>query len=52
MERWRQELSAAAPAVPIDLDVSGVNWLTVLVDYGGQADVSDDVNLCDARLVK
>ncbi len=52
VERWRQEIAADAPAIPIDLDVSGVNWLTVLVDFGRQADVADYLNLCDARLMK
>ncbi len=51
-ERWRREITANADAIPIDLDVTGVNWLTLLVDYGQQGDVADQLNLCDARLVK
>lgn len=52
VERWRQEIAADAPAIPIDMDVAGVNWLTVLVDFGDRADVADYLNLCDARLMK
>ncbi len=51
-ERWRQEITGESAAVAIDLDLSGANWLTILVDYGERADVGDRLNLCDARLVK
>ena len=37
---------------PIDLDVSGVVVLEVLVDFGGNLDISDHLDLADAKLVK
>src|SRR5712691_2013074 len=37
---------------PIDLDVSGVVTLEVLVDFGGNLDISDHLDLADAKLVK
>jgi hypothetical protein len=51
-ERWRQEIIGDSAPASIDLDVTGANWLTILVDYGEQGDVGDHLNLCDARLVK
>ena len=40
------------PPKPLDLDISGVRRLSILVDFGEDLDVADDVDLCDARLVK
>lgn len=37
---------------PIDLDVAGVVSLEVLVDFGGNLDISDHLDLADAKLVK
>jgi hypothetical protein len=37
---------------PIDLDLTGVKRLKILVDFGGDLDVADHLNLCDARLLK
>lgn len=37
---------------PIDLDVTGVVSLDVLVDFGGNLDISDHLDLADAKLVK
>jgi hypothetical protein len=36
----------------IDLDISGVRRLTILVDYGEDADIADHLNLCNARITK
>lgn len=44
-------LTGQTPALPIELDISGVRRLVILVDYGEDLDVSDYLNLCDARLV-
>ncbi len=37
---------------PIDLDVEGVVMLEILVDFGGNLDISDHLDLADAKLVK
>ncbi len=37
---------------PIDLDVAGIVSLDVLVDFGGNLDISDHLDLADAKLVK
>jgi hypothetical protein len=36
----------------IDLDVQGIKRLRIVVDFGGNLDTGDWLNLCDARLVK
>lgn len=40
------------PPLPIDVDLSGVGRLEILVDFGGDLDVGDHVDLCQARIVK
>ena len=37
---------------PIDVDLTGVRRLTILVDFGGDLDVADHLDLCEARIVK
>lgn len=51
-ELYRKELQAEQSAVELDLDLSGVNRLRILVDYGDNSGVADRVNICDARLLK
>jgi len=36
----------------VDLDVKGVNRLKITVDYGEDLDVSDHLDLCEARILK
>jgi hypothetical protein len=36
----------------IDLDISGTRRLDILVDYGKNTDVGDQLDLCNARIVK
>jgi len=36
----------------LDLDVSGVHNLEILVDFGGDLDIADHLDLADAKLVK
>jgi hypothetical protein len=43
--------SDTAPA-RIDLDLSGVNRLTVRVAYGDRSELGDHVSLCDAKFLK
>ncbi len=39
-------------AFPVHLDITGVNRLKILVDFGDEMDIADHLNLCDARLTK
>ena len=36
----------------VDLDIKGVNRLKITVDYGEDLDVSDHLDLCEARILK
>lgn len=36
----------------IDVDVSSFNRLTILVDFGNEMDISDHLNLCNAKLTQ
>ncbi len=36
----------------IDEDISGFKRLTILVDFGDNSDISDHLNLCNARITK
>jgi hypothetical protein len=40
------------PPLPIELDVSGVRRLSVLVDFGAEMDMSDHLDLCEARVIQ
>ena len=51
-ELFRAEIHGNMSPIHLKLDVSGANWLTILVDYGDASDVADRLNLCDARLTK
>mgnify|MGYP003493769952 CR=1 FL=1 len=37
---------------PVDLDVSGIRDLDILVDFGADLDISDHLDLCDAKVIK
>ncbi len=37
---------------PLDLDVAGVRDLDILVDFGGDLDIADHLDLADARVLK
>lgn len=45
-------LTGREPSRPIDLDLTGVHRLSILVDYGEDLDVSDHVDLGEARVLK
>lgn len=45
-------LRGTDPPKPIDLDLAGAQRLVVLVDFGDEMDVSDHVDLADARVLK
>jgi len=40
------------PAEWIDVDITGVRRLSILVDFGEDMDLGDQVNCCEARIVK
>lgn len=44
-------ITGETPALPIDLDITGVRRLRILVDFGDDLDISDYLNICDPRLV-
>jgi hypothetical protein len=49
---FESELVRGEAAKSLRIDLSGVNRLTILVDFGRDLDVGDFVNLGDARLLK
>ena len=49
---FEAEVKAKDSPRPIDLDVEGVVMLEILVDFGGNLDISDHLDLADAKLVK
>jgi len=38
--------------LPIDLALTGVRRLSILVDFGDKTDISDHLDLCEARIIK
>lgn len=44
-------VTGETPPLPIDLDITGVRRLRILVDFGDDLDISDYLNVCDARLI-
>lgn len=49
---YEADLTGGTAPVPLDLDIQGVRELTLLVDFGQDGDVSDYVNLGDAKVIK
>ena len=45
-------ITGTDPPKPLDLDLAGVRRLIILVDFGEDLDVSDHLDLCEARVVK
>ena len=37
---------------PVDLDVAGIRDLEILVDFGGDLDIADHLDLADAKLIR
>ena len=48
----QESVTSVSDVVQLDIDVSGTRRLKVLVDFGENADIGDEVVLGDARLVK
>ena len=49
---FQADVKAKDSPRPVDLDVANVVNLEVLVDFGGNLDISDHLDLADAKLVK
>ena len=50
---YAADFAPRQPAIPLDLDVTGVIELEILVDWGPDgSDIGDRIHLADARLVK
>ena len=47
-----ETVSAEAEPVPVDVDVTGIERLKILVDFGENMDIGDALHLCNARLTK
>lgn len=45
-------IAAADAPRPLNFDVAGLKRLKIVVDYGGDLDIGDALDLCDARIVK
>lgn len=49
---FRKAVTPDAPRFELDVDIDGARRLTIVVDFGEGWDVSDYLNLCDARVSK
>jgi hypothetical protein len=47
-----EAISGNQPPRELKLEIKGVNRLRIVVDFGGDLDVADHLNLCDARILK
>ncbi len=51
-ELFAQTVTGQDEPFALDLDTSGVRRLKILVDFGGERDIRDHLNMCDARITK
>ncbi len=49
---FSRELTGSDDPLPIELNVTGVQRLQILVDFGKDIDTADHVDLCEARVLK
>lgn len=49
---WRGTLRGTEPAQQLDLPVAGAARLEIVVDFGDDLDIADQVDLCDARVTR
>jgi hypothetical protein len=49
---FEQTLSGKDAPRPVELDITGINRLKFLVDFGDDMDVGDWLDLCEARMLK
>jgi len=51
-ELFSRAITGRDEPLSLKLDVRGVRRLKILFDFGGELDIADHLNLCDARLTK
>ena len=49
---WQGDVRAADDARELEVDVAGVKHLEIFVDYGGDLDIGDRLDLAEARVTK
>jgi hypothetical protein len=49
---WEADVRGTGEPQTLDLDVSGVRDLEILVDFGSDLDISDHLDLADARVIQ
>jgi hypothetical protein len=49
---YEGDLTGQDEPLPLDLDLTGVNRLRIVVDYGAGQEVQDCFDICDARILK
>jgi hypothetical protein len=47
-----EQITGNDPPKNVDVDITGVRRLTIFADWGGALDVSDHLDLCNARIIK
>jgi hypothetical protein len=48
----QSDVRGSDPPVNLDLDIAGVRELQILVDFGGDLDIADHLDLADAKVIK
>jgi hypothetical protein len=49
---FEASVSGHEDPLPLDVDVKGISRVKILVDFGGGQEVSDHLDLCEARILK
>jgi hypothetical protein len=48
----QKDIAGTDPPEEIELDITGVRRIRILADFGGDGDVADHLDLCEARAIK
>jgi hypothetical protein len=48
----QSDVRGSDPPLNLDLDIAGVRELEILVDFGGDLDIADHLDLADAKVIK
>jgi hypothetical protein len=48
----QSDVRGTDPPLNLDLDIAGVRELEILVDFGGDLDIADHLDLADAKVIK
>jgi hypothetical protein len=48
----QSDVRGTDPPLNLDLDIAGVRELAILVDFGGDLDIADHLDLADAKVIK